>query len=130
MFDECDLEALKILEDATIECKAREIDTREVREALDVLAPYCRPEWLVTGFRSHLTPHEEFGPGGEGQQQNLRVYFGGIHDSVRNLLSQQIGKLNYRYTKTNDAAVKAEIDRLTAEFAALPERWKFVSRSV
>jgi hypothetical protein len=39
------LEALKILEAAVLECKTREIDTPEVREALDVLAPYCRPEW-------------------------------------------------------------------------------------
>jgi len=47
---------------------------------------------------------------------------------VRNLLSQQIGKLNYRYKKTKDATLKAEIDRLTAELVALPERWKFVGR--
>jgi hypothetical protein len=41
------LEALKILEAAVLECKTREIDTPEVREALDVLASYCRPEWRV-----------------------------------------------------------------------------------
>jgi len=108
--------------------KTRDVDTPELREALDVLAPYCRPEWKISGFREHLKPVEEFGPGGEGQQQNLRVYFGGIHDSVRNLLSKQIGKLNYRYKKTKDATLKAEIDRLTAELVALPERWKFVGR--
>ena len=67
------LEALKILEAATIECKTRDIDTPEVREALALLEPYCRPEWRITGFRDHLKRHEEFGPGGEGQQQNLRV---------------------------------------------------------
>jgi hypothetical protein len=72
----------------------------------------------------------EFGPSREGQQQNLRVYFGGIHDSVRKLLSGQIGKLHYRYRKTNDAAVKAELDRLTAELETLPERWNFVLRSL
>jgi len=27
----------------------------------------------ISGFREHLKPVEEFGPGGEGQQQNLRV---------------------------------------------------------
>ena len=36
------LEALKILEDATRDCKARNIDTPETREALDLLDPYCR----------------------------------------------------------------------------------------
>jgi hypothetical protein len=69
-----------------------------------------------------LKPVEEFGPSREGQQQNLRVYFGGIHKSVRKLLSGQIGKLNYRYRKTKDSAVKAEIDRLTAEIENMPER--------
>ena len=115
------LEALKILETATIECKTREIDTPEVREALELLTPYCRPEWRIAGFRDHLKPSEQFGPSGEGQQQNLRVYFGGIYDNVRKLLSQQIGKLNYRYRKTQDAAVKAEIDRLTAELESTKE---------
>ena len=93
-----------------------------------MLAPYCRPEWRVTGFRDHLKRHEEFGPGGEGHQQTLRVYFGGIHDSVRKLLSRQIGGLNSCYRKTNDAALKAEVDRLTAELKTLPERWEFVER--
>ena len=55
------LEALKILEDATLDCKRRNIDTPEVREALDVLAPYCRPEWKITGFREHGTWPVRFG---------------------------------------------------------------------
>ena len=124
------LEALRILEAATVECKKRDIDTSEVREALDVLEPYCRPEWRITGFRDHLQRHDDFGagPGAEGQQQNLRVYFGGIHDSVRKLLSAQIGRLNYGYRKTKDPALRAEIDRLTAELARLPERGEFVER--
>jgi len=67
------LEALKILEAAASECTTR--DTPEAREALDVLEPYSRPEWRITGFRAYLKRHEEFGPGGEGQQQVLRVYF-------------------------------------------------------
>ena len=75
------LEALKILEAATVESKTRDIDTPQVREALDVLAPYCRPEWRVTRFRSHLKAVEEFGPAGEGQQQNVRVYFAGINST-------------------------------------------------
>jgi hypothetical protein len=116
------LQALKILETATIDCKTRDIDTPEVREAFHMLEPYCRPEWRIAGFREHLKPVEEFGPSREGQQQNLRVYFGGIHKSVRKLLSGQIGKLNYRYRKTKDSAVKAEIDRLTAEIENMPER--------
>jgi len=37
------LEALKILEDATLDSKKRDIDTPEVREALDLLDPLCKP---------------------------------------------------------------------------------------
>ena len=95
-----------------------------------MLEPYCRPEWRITGFRDHLQRHDDFGtgPGAEGQQQNLRVYFSGIHTCVRRLLSVQVAKLNYQYQRTKDTAIKAEIDRLTAELARLPERWEFVAR--
>ena len=44
------LEALKLLEAAVIECKTRDIDTPEVREALDVLEPYCRPNGESPAF--------------------------------------------------------------------------------
>ena len=61
----------------------------------------------VAGFREHLKRSEEFGPSGEGQRQSLRTYFSGIYSCVRMLLSEQIGKLQYRYRKKNDGAVKA-----------------------
>jgi len=47
---------------------------------------------------------------------------------VRQLLPARIKKLNYWYKKTNDSAVKAEIERLTAELEKLPERWDFYVR--
>ena len=47
-------EALAILESATVECKKRDIDTPEVMEALDLLEPHIRPEWLIPQFRYHL----------------------------------------------------------------------------
>jgi len=122
------LEALKILKAATLDCKTRDIDMPEVSEALDVLEPYCQPECRVSDFRHRLKRHDEFGSGGEGQQQVLRVYFGGIYDCVRDLLSAQIRMLNQRYRKTNDATIKAELDRLTAELSALPNTWRFVER--
>lgn len=118
------LEALRILEAATLNCKTCRIDTPEVNQALDVLEPHCRPEWRVEGFRHSLEPHGDSGNDREGQQQVLRVYFAGIHGSVRKLLSAQIATLSYRYRKTHDQAVKAELDRLTAELERLPERWE------
>jgi hypothetical protein len=51
------LEALRILETATVECKLRPINTPEVREAIDLLEPYCKPDWFVRGFRSCLEAH-------------------------------------------------------------------------
>ena len=54
ILDGCEFDALKILEAATLKCKTRDIDTPEVIEALDVLAPYCRPERRITGFRDQL----------------------------------------------------------------------------
>ncbi len=47
------LEALKVLEQATLNTKQRNIDTDEVKQALDVVRPYCSPKWLVEGFRDN-----------------------------------------------------------------------------
>jgi hypothetical protein len=49
------LEALKILEDATLDSKKRDIDTPEVREALDLLDPLCKPN--VTDVRAENKDH-------------------------------------------------------------------------
>ena len=111
------LAALKILEAATLDSKKRDIDTPEVRAALDLLDPICQPKWRVAGFRDALRPHAgQSGHESEGQQQVLRV---------RGLLAVRIQKLNNWYKKTKDAAVKTELDRLTAELEKLPERWDF-----
>jgi hypothetical protein len=121
------LEALKILEDATLDCKSRDVNTPEVRTALEILHPYCRPRWRITGFRDHLQ-HGEHGPDSEGQQQVLRVYFGGIYENVRQLLSTQVKKLSYRYEKTKEVTVRRELDRLKSKLEQLPERWDFRPR--
>ena len=47
------LEALAILESATLECKKREVNTPEVRDALDLLEPHIKPDWLIPQFRHH-----------------------------------------------------------------------------
>jgi len=122
------LEALKILEEATLDAKKRAIDTRHVRQALGVLDPYCAPKWRVAGFRDHLRPHTQDGVELEGQQQILRAYFDGIYKNVRQLLLVEIGKLNYRNRKTKDGAVKAKLDRLNSELEKLPEQWNFFVR--
>ncbi len=121
------LEALKILEAATIECKKRDINTPDVRTALDVLQPYCQPEWVVAGFRNHLRPYDKRSDR-EGQQQVLRVYFGGIYRNVRQLLLTEIKRFSHRYEKTTDAKIKRQLDQLKTELIQLPEQCDFRDR--
>ena len=122
------LEALNILEDAVLDCQRRDIDTPEVREALDLLDPYCA-RWQVEGFRNNLRPTAgRSGADLEGQQQILWIYFGGIYRSVRALLQVRVNRLVIQHSRSQDEAVKAEIDRLRAELANLPERWEFYVR--
>ena len=53
------LEALAILESATLECKQRDIYTPEVRGALDLLEPHIPPVWLIPQFRHNLDGEQE-----------------------------------------------------------------------
>jgi hypothetical protein len=63
------LKALAILEAALLECKQRNVDTPEVREALDFLEPHIRPTWLIPQYRHALDGHGGQGYDREGQQQ-------------------------------------------------------------
>jgi hypothetical protein len=70
------LEALAILEAAVLECKKRNVDTPEVKAALDLLEPYVWPKWIVPQFQHHLENDErEPLENREGQQQVLRRNF-------------------------------------------------------
>jgi hypothetical protein len=123
------LEALAILESAVLECKKRSIDTSEVREALDLLDLYIRPEWLIPQFRLHV--HRHGSPVAwekEGQQQALRATFPGIRDSVKELIGKQTDALARNFAATHDMTVKDEIDRLLKEYGRLKEPWVFVAR--
>jgi hypothetical protein len=124
------LEALKILEDAALDCKKRSINTPEVNEALNVIERYVDTEWRVRSFRDHLDRHPQTSSvasdGSEGQQQNLRVHFGGIYRCVRAAMIVQLSRLTRRYLRLNkDPAIKAEIDRLNTELEKMPVRWRF-----
>jgi hypothetical protein len=120
------LEALAILESAVLECKKRSIDTSEVREALDLLDLYIRPEWLIPQFRLHV--HRHGSPVAwekEGQQQVLRATFPGIRDSVKELIGKQTDALSRNFAATHDTKVKEEIERLLKEYGRLKEPWSF-----
>ena len=53
------LEALAILESATLDCKKREVNTPELRTALDFLEPHVQPAWLIPQFRHNLDGERE-----------------------------------------------------------------------
>jgi hypothetical protein len=70
------LEALAILEAAVLECKKWDINTPEMREALNLLEPHIQPEWLIQQFRHPPLKHREGNDvDREGQQQVLRATF-------------------------------------------------------
>ena len=91
------LDALAILETATLECKQRNIYTPELREALDFLQPRIRPEWLIPQFRYHaqLNGTNEIDVDKEAQQQALRAIFSLIRDSVKELPGKQYRGYTY-----------------------------------
>ena len=91
------LDALAILEAATLECKQRDIYTPEVREALDFLQSHIRLEWLIPQFRYHaqLNEKNEVDVDKEAQQQALRAIFPCIRESAKDLLGKQRSGYSY-----------------------------------
>ena len=120
-------EALAILESATVECKKRDINTPEVRAALDLLEPHIRPEWLIPQFRYHLDRDPSVDVDKEGQQQVLRATFPRIRKSVKDLLKKQMDALARQFAATHDMKLKEEIERLSSELVKLDRPWVFVA---
>jgi hypothetical protein len=118
------LEALAILQAATLECKKRNINTPEVSEALDSLERYIWPKWLVPQFRDHaLKERTNNDVDREGQQQVLRPTFNGIRKSFRVLLEVRTDALARKFHETHDMTVKDELERLLKEYGKLKEPW-------
>ena len=91
------LDALAILEAATLERKQRDIYTPEVREAIDLLQPRIRPEWLISHFRYHaqLNEKNEIDLNKEAQQQALRAIFPVIRELAKDLPGKQRSGYSY-----------------------------------
>src|SRR5262249_4354364 len=107
------LEALAILEAATLECKKREADTPELRTALDFLEPHIQPAWLIPQFRHNLDGEQGHDYAArEGQQQIFRATFPEIRSSVREMIGGRMDALAREFAATHDLKVKEEIERL------------------
>ena len=91
------LDALAILETATLECRQRDIYTPELREALNFLQPHIRTGWLISQFHYHaqLNDSNEIDVDKEAQQQALRAIFSLIRDSVKELPGKQYRGYTY-----------------------------------
>jgi hypothetical protein len=64
------LKALAILEAGVLESKKRNVDTPEMREALDFLEPHIYPKWLVPQYCDHVLGHDRTSDVAlEGQQR-------------------------------------------------------------
>jgi hypothetical protein len=114
------LEALAILEAAVLECKKRDVDTPEMREALDFLEPHIYPQWLIRQCRDHVLGHDRTTLVAlERQQQVLRATFPGIRDGVRELLGVRADALARKFHETHDINVKNELERLLREYGKL-----------
>src|SRR5215831_4744229 len=113
------LEALAILEAAVLECKKRDINTTEVKAALELLERYIYPKWLVPQFRHSVENEDQPLERREGQQQVLRATFPGIRNCVRELLGVRTDALARKFHETHDMAVKDEIERLLKEYGML-----------
>ena len=59
------LEALAILEAATLECMNRNVNTPEVKNTLGLLEPHTQPKWLSMQFR-HYALKDRPGGGAPG----------------------------------------------------------------
>ena len=122
------LEALAILEAATLECKKREVDTPELRAALDFLEPHIQLSWLIPQFRHNLEGEGEHEYSArEGQQQVFRATFPGIRDCVRELVRVRMDALAFKFHQKKDLKISDEIYRLAGEHSKLEEPWKFRS---
>ena len=106
----------------------RDIGTPEVREALDLLEPHIRPEWLVPQYRHALDGHGDRGYVARVNNRVLRPTFEGIRDSVRELIGKQMDALARQFAATHEMKVKKIFERLAAEYGKLKEPWRFVSK--
>jgi len=109
------LEALAILEAATRECKQRNVNTPEIREALDSLDRYVWPKWLVPQFR--LVASDGYGQSDVIGKINSRCFAPLSLESVTQCGSFSVCEwMHWRVdSMRHDTAVKDEIYRLARD---------------
>jgi hypothetical protein len=121
-------QALNILEGAVLECMRRDVNTAEVREALNFLEPHIRPRWLIPRFRSHIKPGGDTYFDLVRRQEVLCGTFPGIRDGVRALLAKHMDKLASRQVGSQNRAVIRDLERLGIARGTLRQPSKRVTK--
>jgi hypothetical protein len=122
------IEAINILEIATVECKNKDVDRPDVNQALDVVELYVRPEWVVPQFRYHLQREGNNAIDIADQQAVLNATFFIINDCLKELVRKTMEALACEFDETRDLKVKEEIWRLVREYTKFKDSWEFVAR--
>jgi hypothetical protein len=122
------IEAITILEIATVECRNKDVDKPDVNQALDVVELYVRPEWVVPQFRYHLQREGNNAIDIADQQAVLNATFFIINDCLKELVRKTMEALACEFDETRDLKVKEEIWRLVREYTKFKDSWEFVAR--
>ena len=119
------LEALGVLEAATQECKQRNINTPEVKDALDLLQLFVEPARLIPQFRNHLECDPNFEVDKEAQQQVLRATFPSIRHSIKEEFEMNMEILARKFAATHDMKVKEKLEQLARNYRRVKQPWVF-----
>jgi len=122
------IEAITILEIATVECRNEDVDKPDVNQALDVVELYVQPEWVVPQFRNHLQREGNNAIDIADQQAVLNATFSIINDCLKELVRKTMEALACEFDETRDLKVKKEIWRLVREYTKFKDSWEFVAR--
>ncbi|MET0500290.1 MAG: hypothetical protein ABW172_02065 [Candidatus Binatia bacterium] len=122
------LQALAVLEAATLDCRETNINTPAVRIALSVLERRIRPQWLIPQFRYHLqSAAEEVEK--KAQDQAILVTFLHIRETVTQLVRQRLDSLALKFHYTPNPMIKQEINLLGRELLKLDKPPEFPDKS-
>ena len=122
------IEAITILEIATVDCRNKDVNTPAVNQALNVVELYVSPEWVVPQFRYHLRRLGNSAIDIADQQAVLSAMFSIINDCVKDLVRKTMEALACEYDETRDSKLKEELRRLIEEYARFKDSWEFVAR--
>jgi len=104
------LQALAILEAATLNCREININTPAISAAFSILEPRIQPKWLIPQFRCYLD---------NAQEGRLRVTFLEIRAAVAQSVRTKRDSLALKFHYTHNPMIKQEIDHLGRELAKL-----------